>query len=640
MKLRKKPVLIISISILFLIFIIFIGLYLNWNNNYRNKIFRGASIGKINLEKLSVSEAEKIINAESEKIKDNGLKIKNGNKQINIATDVFSFDADLSLPTLSFDYLATAQSAYGKQEDRGFFSYLLNIFKRNKSLKIKMVYYLDETKLKDLLNNNLSDLDIEPENAYFSYDKANQIKIIPAKLGKEINYDQAIIDIKNNLDNLDDSIISIKTQTKYPEINENELNGLSGQVQKLIGNENMVLLYTDPNGTSSSSEEFNWTIKPDKLITWLSIKKSNGETSLSLDEEKIKQYLTLNIIQKVNSEAVLPRFQISNNKIDNWQSGTAGREMDLDENAKQINQKFLQNERTIYLTTKVTGAVDSSLTNNLNIKEIIGTGVSDFTGSPANRIKNIKVGAAAVHGILIKPGDEFSLVQTLGDVSKESGYFPELVIKGNKTIPEYGGGLCQVGTTIFRSALASGLPITYRQNHSYRVSYYEPAGTDAAVYIPNPDVRFVNDTNNYILIQARIVKSKIYFDFWGTKDGRIVSSTVPVIYNITKPEPTKLIETASIAAGTKKCTEHAHNGADAYFDYKVIYPDNATTTPIKERRFKSHYVPWQEVCLIGTGTASTSNSGTNATSSIISSTSTKAISAISTPSTTATTTKN
>ena len=201
------------------------------------------------------------------------------------------------------------------------------------------------------------------------------------------------------------------------------------------------------------------------------------------------------------------------------------------------------------------------------------------------------------------------MVKILGQIDASTGYVPELVIKNNQTIPEYGGGLCQVGTTIFRSALKSGLPITARQNHSYRVSFYEPAGTDAAVYDPWPDVRFLNDTGNYILIQSRIEKNNIYFDFWGKRDGRIASSTAPIIYNITKPEPAKIIETTTLKPGEKKCTERAHNGADAYFDYKVTYPAGNVLT----KRFKSHYVPWQEVCLVGvtaTSTSETTNSTT------------------------------
>ena len=183
----------------------------------------------------------------------------------------------------------------------------------------------------------------------------------------------------------------------------------------------------------------------------------------------------------------------------------------------------------------------------------------------------------------------------MGEVSAATGYKPELVIKENKTVPEYGGGLCQVATTIFRAALASGLPITERQNHSYRVSYYEPAGTDATVYNPKPDLRFVNDTGHYILLLGEVSGHTLSFSIWGTKDGRQVTQTKPVIYNIVKPAPKKLIETEDLEPDKLKCIEQAHNGADTYFDYTVTYPNGET----KSRRFQSHYVPWQEVCLIG-----------------------------------------
>ena len=197
---------------------------------------------------------------------------------------------------------------------------------------------------------------------------------------------------------------------------------------------------------------------------------------------------------------------------------------------------------------------------------------------------------------------EDRLVKALGAVDESHGYLPELVIKEGKTIPEFGGGLCQVATTLFRAALATGLPITERQNHSYRVSYYEPAGTDAAVYDPQPDVRFINDTGNYVLIQTRTAKNDLYFEFWGVKDGRQATTTAPTIFNITKPDPQKTIVTTDLKPGEKKCTEKAHNGADAFFDYTVTYLNGT----VKQKRFKSHYVPWQAVCMVGaTSTAAT-----------------------------------
>jgi vancomycin resistance protein YoaR len=171
----------------------------------------------------------------------------------------------------------------------------------------------------------------------------------------------------------------------------------------------------------------------------------------------------------------------------------------------------------------------------------------------------------------------------------------ELVIKGDKTTPEYGGGLCQVGTTTFRVALNTGLPIIERRNHSYRVSYYEPAGTDATIYDPSPDLKFVNDTAGHILIQTKITGNTLRFEFWGTSDGRQVTQTKPEIYNITQPGPTKIVETQELAPGQKKCTESAHAGADTVFYRTITYMSGEK----KEETWKSHYVPWQAVCLVG-----------------------------------------
>jgi vancomycin resistance protein YoaR len=108
---------------------------------------------------------------------------------------------------------------------------------------------------------------------------------------------------------------------------------------------------------------------------------------------------------------------------------------------------------------------------------------------------------------------------------------PELVIKKGTTTPEYGGGLCQISTTTFRAAVKAGLEITERRNHAYPVKYYNPQGTDATIYPPHPDLRFKNNTPAYILIQTRIERNKLYFDFYGSDDGREVVLKGPYAYD-------------------------------------------------------------------------------------------------------------
>jgi vancomycin resistance protein YoaR len=243
--------------------------------------------------------------------------------------------------------------------------------------------------------------------------------------------------------------------------------------------------------------------------------------------------------------------------------------------------------------------------NPYGIKELIGVGSSNFRGSPKNRRANIDVGRTSLNGILIRPGEEFSLLKALGPVDGEHGYLEELVIKENQTKPEFGGGLCQIGTTTFRAVLASGLPVLERRNHSYRVTYYEldgdgnniGPGKDATIYEPAPDFKFKNDMATSILIRTYVVSGtdKLVFEFWGTKDGRVSEQTNSVILTSTPPPPKKLIKTTTIPPGTTKCTEHAHPGATAKFTYTVTYP----SAEKKENTFMSYYKPWGEVCLAG-----------------------------------------
>lgn len=613
MKTKKWLVKSLILLVVFLLLAISAYSYLHWRNKYINRIYPGVKIGDIDLSGKDSQEAQSAISEQTEKILSSGLVFQYENKNVSLEINASAFDADLSFPALIFDVDQTVSRAKNISGGHSYINYLAFTLKRSDKKTIKPVYTLDEIKIKELLNSAYKELNIPPTNSSFSvHAKTGDLQASPERPGKEINYDLIFAEIKSNLDGLRNSPVIIKTHSKYPDVKQSDLEVLSVEAKSIIKQGGLELIFTEPGEASSTTE--TWTIKPEKLLSWLSVAQKQGKLTLSLDQEKIKQYLVLNVSPKIDIETIRPRFEMKNGKVNNWQTGTDGRQVDLELSVAKIIEDFLAGQKIIPIIIKSATVETLGPEQSLNIKELIGTGQSDFSGSPTNRRKNIQVGADAVHGILLAPGEEFSLVKALGDVSQESGYFPELVIKGNKTVPEYGGGLCQIATTLFRAALASGLPITERRNHSYRVSYYEPAGTDAAVYLPKPDVRFLNDTKNYVLIQSRIIKNIAYFDFWGTKDGRIATTTAPTIYNIVKPAATKIIETSELAAGEKKCTERAHNGADAYFDYTVTYPEGATTTPIQQTRFNSHYVPWQEVCLVGKSTSSATTTPISASS--------------------------
>lgn len=597
MKNRQKLFRILLALTVLLLGAIFLSSFYKWKSVYEGRFYPGIHLGNFDLSGKTPAEAKSVLNDAAEKLIEEGLVFSYGDKLATVELASDSFDPDLSYRLLSFNTEETIQAILSETGNTSYFRYLLHRLFAKKDLNFPIIYDLEEEKLKEIINASFSELIISPENAFFSFENnANNLIVNPEKIGKEINYENALEELDNNLKYLKKEVVSLKTRSKYPEIKLIDLQKFEQEARQLINDQGLKLRYKKIGAETTSKL---WTINPERIATWVSISESNKALSLSFDNQKIADYLEKMIAPEVDIEPTRPKFEIKNGKVSAWQKGINGQKIDIASSTDLIKESLLSGQKDITLIIVEVPSEEPGSEEAYNIQEIIGTGHSNFAGSPVNRRKNIQVGAEAVNGTLLAPGEEFSLVKVLGDVSVETGYFPELVIKDNKTIPEYGGGLCQVATTIFRSALQSGLPITARRNHSYRVSYYEPAGTDAAVYIPNPDVRFVNDTASYVLIQSRISKDDIYFDFWGKKDGREVEISDPVVYNIVKPQPTKYIETDELAPGEKKCTEKAHNGADAYFDYKVVYPDGATTTPIVEKRFNSHYVPWREVCLIG-----------------------------------------
>ena len=249
------------------------------------------------------------------------------------------------------------------------------------------------------------------------------------------------------------------------------------------------------------------------------------------DEKKLNDFLN-DLERKVNKDPENAKLKFDVDRISTFSAGSDGLRLDK-EKSFQILKKFLEQtepSKNIELAfEKIKPEISLDSIDNMGITSLIGEGRSNFKGSPKNRVFNIKVAIERFNGILIKPGEEFSFVKILGDVDGEHGYRPELVIKKDKTEPEFGGGICQVSTTAFRAAIYSGLEITARRNHAYPVAYYNPQGMDATVYVPRPDFRFINNTPGYILIQVKIEGTELIFDFYGKDDGRKINIIGPKI---------------------------------------------------------------------------------------------------------------
>lgn len=255
------------------------------------------------------------------------------------------------------------------------------------------------------------------------------------------------------------------------------------------------------------------------------------KSSFEFNADLIGGYLD-DLERQVNKDPENARLGIENGKVSAFSLSSKGLRLNKEKSLEIILDHLKSRNKAepiILAYEEISPDISTDSIENLGIASLIGEGHSNFRGSPKNRIFNINVATSRYNGVLIKPGEEFSFVKILGPVDGEHGYLPELVIKKDKTEPEFGGGICQVSTTAFRAAIYSGLKITARRNHAYPVQYYNPQGMDATVYVPKPDLRFINNTPGYILIQTKIEGTELVFQFYGTDDGRKTNVTGPTI---------------------------------------------------------------------------------------------------------------
>ncbi|MCH7492092.1 VanW family protein [Patescibacteria group bacterium] len=579
----QRGVLITLASLLFVgaATIIFV---FSFNARYANKIFPGTSIGNIDLSGMTYEQAKDILVEATNALADRDITISFNNKIYAIQSIVGDqANSELALPIIFYDVDATIDQLLADSLQQ---SEMEHIFNWVTGWQVKPVLVVESTVLIESLQEELGQYETPAIDAAIVIDDEGNITTSPEASGTAFDYDAAVNQLVDILTKLEDGPVFMALNKDVPDITQSSAEAALATANQVLAAAPFSLVYEDKS----------WPITYDQVQEWLELRKVDSLVTVGLNSEMFYQYLE-DIAAEIDVEVKEAKFSIADGRVSEFQLPQQGLALQIFSTAQQVDQKIVQvgvKAIDLIVAEVEPESVDGEV-NDLGIKELLGEGRSNFTGSPANRRHNIAIGAAALNGLLIAPGEEFSLIGALGEIDASSGYRQELVIKGNKTIPEYGGGLCQVSTTTFRAVLDAGLDVTARRNHSYRVAYYEPVGTDATIYDPAPDFKFINDTENHVLLTTEIDGDDLVFRFYGTADGRQVEQTKPRVFNIVKPPPAKLIETTDLAPGVKKCTERAHDGVDTVFTRTITYADG--TTNLDE--FRSHYVPWQEVCLIG-----------------------------------------
>lgn len=288
--------------------------------------------------------------------------------------------------------------------------------------------------------------------------------------------------------------------------------------------------------TTEAGNETQWMANIQEHPLWIRASQDGMGVRMHIDRSTVHTSLS--------TERVLPLPAPKDAKFQAVQySGTVSRivtdttvqpgyVLDIAATLDLLVDAFIRSSRDVYVALVSTPGRFENLSGlTLGDLHLLATGHSNFRGSPPGRIANIRKALREhVNNTLIAPGEVFSFNATLGEaVSLQRGWKDAKVINGGVLIIEPGGGICQVSTTVFRSILQAGLPVLERKSHSMYVSYYEQGGVglDATVYIGHKDLTFLNDTGNYLVLQAYDDGDDAYVRVYGTPDGRVASIAGP-----------------------------------------------------------------------------------------------------------------
>ncbi len=559
---------------------------------YHGRILPNVSIGGISVGSTTIPEARRLVSDRVQLLQRDGIRLSLDRPDSILLTDI---EATIDIDASVARSYAVGRSANLVQ------SVVDGVAALTGGRRVMPVVQFSE----DLLNGEIDDLILKhakpKKDIRFIVERREELALAwDTVVGQTIIPEDVRQGVRTALTMLDMTPISIKSIEDRPLADRATAPEALDRARRMVS-----------APITLKAPEQSFVIEPSQMLSWITSEYHGPLLVAGLDRVVVGQDIAT-IAESVNVTAQEPKLVLDGNRVKEFiapQSGVILNQQkaidDLVAILEHRREEGVVNEEPLVLDVAVSKPVGGDEAMGIRgIRERIGIATTTLTGSPPNRIANIKNGVKFLTGMLIEPGAEFSTISTLGKIDNTTGYLPELVIKENRTVPEYGGGLCQVSTTLFRAVMNVGLPITQRQNHSYRVPYYERdgeghmigPGLDATIYSPSPDFRFKNDTGNTILVRGYVHGDKVTFELYGTNDGRTSSIDGPHLLSTVAAGDPINIETDTLPKGQVKQVEKAHAGGSATATYTVTYIDGT----INKQVFNSVYRRWPAQFLVGT----------------------------------------
>jgi len=594
---QRQIAFILGVGLLLAILILS-AVILKYERDYADKIHPGVTVAGVDLSGLTLGQAVVNLNANLTYGRLGQLHFSNGQDNWVYTPDDLGF---------SYDPVEVAKAAFDIGRGKGTMVNLGEQLKaRNQGIDITPSIVYNQAKAYNVIQGLAAQTNIPLVEPNISLDSTT-VNVITGQAGRTV-------DVQATLRNIEPFLL-LQQSGNVPMVIK-EQTPLSVNVEDTAQLAETILSQAfTVNPADDTAGQGPWTIEPEALASLLTIEQKsiegNRTYALTLNRPALVAYIS-SIAPALQNDPVNARMMFNDDtrQLELIANAVAGGSVDIEKSVDSILEKLQNGEHQASLVMQMVepAVKDTSTAAELGITELVAETTSYYYGSAAARIQNIRAAAANFHGVMVGPGEVFSMAEYLTDISLDNGYAEAPIIVGDQTVDGIGGGICQVSTTVFRNAFYGGFPIVERHPHAYRVGYYEQqsngwvdnslAGLDATVYVPLVDFKFRNDTPYWLLMETYPTDTSLTWKFYSTSDGREVDWWTTGITDVVTPPDPIYREDPDLPSGTIKQVDWPVNGATVEV-YRTVTVNGTVTL---QDTIRTNYVAWPAGYTYGPGT--------------------------------------
>ncbi len=562
---------------------------------YYNKVHAGVSVSGYNLGGLTPDEATTQLGAMVDDAQSSGIVLTDGVRSWTVMPAEVGTHMDVE---------GAVAAAMDVSREGNVFTDIGRRFKLYFShVDLPLNGAVDSAMLDKRLAGIAQEIDLAPVNAGLAIE-GTQIKVIEGQNG--IAVDQATLgeELTSVLLTLHSTELEIPTVVVEPEVQAEDNAAAQEQAETMISAP-VVLKDGDQS----------WSLTPTQIASYMEFKSEmqNGVSTLVpyLAAAGMNPFFD-QIADKVAKEPANATFKSDGEKA--WVvPGTLGQELNREKTAEAIYAASLKSSgRTADVGVDTT---EPELTTEeaeaRGIKDLLASYTTPPYAGSGNRQINVRITTEYASNVMLAPGEVYNFDKQIGPRTAARGYklAPGIVGPG-KLEDVFGGGICQVSTTLFNAVFFAGLEVVERHNHSIYIDHY-PKGRDATVTGGGKNLRFKNDTSHWIWIRGVSDGVTTTFNIYGTSEGRKVTYTVSDFYNVVG-RSTVTVTNKALGAGTTNVLTGGQSGKQLTTTRVVKLPDG---TVLHNDKFISYFPMVPRQVEVGTGTTTTTTTVPSSTTS-------------------------